>query len=96
MLLLAKTHIIILYPREHLEIALLLVITFLRSCGIVKPPGIPEPSEVLFFFLQEGGGVLLYCLIIDGKPYNKITELRNSIPFHKSRFLPPQYKMEVL
>lgn len=36
----------------------------------------------------ERRGLLLYCLIIDLKAYNKITQLRNGTPFHKSRFFP--------
>lgn len=63
MLFLAKIHIVLLYPREHLEITLLLVIIFLRSCGIVNPQGILEPSEVLFFFFSlQGGGVRVTVL----------------------------------
>lgn len=38
--------------------------------------------------------MLLYCLIIDLKAYNKITQLRNGTPFHKSRFFPLQFEVQ--
>lgn len=53
--LVGKPHIILLQPREHLEISLLLVITFLRSCSIVNPQGNPQPFKVNYFSCKEEG-----------------------------------------